>query len=133
MKPSVFWQGQIRRCFATLSALDDDQLYERLREGYQEVKDNEEKSRAMGETTGQNIDVFLGGIGLLTYGCLEVIDDVLSNFPERNNARSALRALGELFPLPNSLFELEKTREWFKLHRDRLVWSEEQGKSLLTG
>jgi hypothetical protein len=111
---------------------NEDELHEHFKRAYQELKEGYEIDRARGGLFTTDTNLFIYGIGLLAYGHLEVIEDVLENLPDgRNNARTLVSAIPALLPIPYHPFDAKKTREWFQAHRDHLVWSEEHGKFLL--
>lgn len=82
------------------------------------------------------------GIGMLAYGNLEVLDEIINYLPrpiadEGAVSRNVGFALKGILPLPKYLDDIsirkhpEELREWFQENRDRLIWSEKQGKYVI--
>lgn len=76
--------------------------------------------------------VFITAVGLLTYGQLAVVEDILVNIPAgRANLRRLARSLNVLLPLPEGLDPLtdpEAVHVWFRAVRDQLTWRPAAGK-----
>jgi hypothetical protein len=79
--------------------------------------------------------LLLIGVGLLTYGRLDVVEDILNGIPTApQNMRHLAGSIKDLLPLPRTLDPFENPEEvknWVQLHEARLRWSEESGKFLL--
>ncbi|MEO1643822.1 MAG: hypothetical protein AAFR67_01450 [Chloroflexota bacterium] len=74
-------------------------------------------------------------MGLLTYGHLDVIPDILENIPPRIASVSRLAKLVKVvlstFELDGSLsidapLEVDEIKAWYEQHKDELVWDEDE-------
>lgn len=100
-----------------------------------------ENYQANGHT---QLTMFVAAVGLFAFGRLDVVFDILELWPAqppdkpRINARSAIRAVAELLPLPRHLDPMKvddhaSIRGWVSDHRSQLRWSEVDGRYRLNG
>ncbi len=78
---------------------------------------------------------FVVAAGLLSYGQIDLAEDLLDCLPEgRGNVRQLSHALVALLPAPAHLDPLQQPeafRSWLRENRDRLHWDATLGKFLL--
>jgi hypothetical protein len=70
--------------------------------------------------------IFVCATGMLTYGQIEVVPDVLNNIPESGNARRLANVVSLLFPLPDELHPLTHPTAvvtWVENHKHKLHWN----------
>ena len=83
--------------------------------------------------------IFLAACGLLTFGRLDVIEDILNNVPiSLVPVSHFVNCVRHTLPVPPELKgvwsrDFAAFRTWFQTHRERLIWSEGQGRFLLEG
>jgi hypothetical protein len=82
--------------------------------------------------------ILLPAFALLTFGQLDVIDDVLDNVAPENSSighfRFLIAVLRELFPLPeqlNPLQDPEAVRQWIHQHEEYLHFDADAGRFVL--
>jgi len=83
-------------------------------------------------------------IGLMTYGHLSAIEDVLESIPKPKGSHEGPRTsyiapiLIDLLPIPNSLTDgyyirenPEELRKWYEKHKENLIWDKDQNRFVL--
>jgi hypothetical protein len=101
----------------------DSEFYEYIRSAYLDVKEK-----------GSGIEVFLFASGLLTFGHIEVVEDILDNIPEgKGHVRRLAYTVTTLLPAPKELDVFENTeaiKNWFHENQDKLHWNSQQERFL---
>lgn len=97
----------------------DNEFFEYLRKGYLEAKQHQERS-----------EIFIFAAGLLTYGQIEMVDDILDNIPSgKAHVRRLAWTVTTLLPIPQNIDvfkDAEAIKKWLNEHKDRLSWNAEQ-------
>ncbi len=102
----------------------EDAFYEHLELKYKEAKQK-----------NLNGDLFLIGVGLFTFGRLDVAEDILNNIPGGRGSVNHLAGVLKLLPLPrdysplvsrgyNPLENPNAIKEWLRVKYSRLKWDE---------
>lgn len=125
-----------------LGPTSDEQLAFRtaLEEVYTTAKDELHAALVEKDTEakilhGHQIALLILAVGLLTYGRLDVVDDILNGIPVApRNIRMLAGSLKALLPMPENLSPFgnpEEVKHWVMSNESKLRWSEESGKFLL--
>jgi hypothetical protein len=79
--------------------------------------------------TAQGMARFVMAVALLTFGHVDVVDEILANLPPVGHpARILARSVDALLPTNgDTLRDPDAVRAWFVEHRDRLSWNEQRG------
>ena len=123
MKPSLYWRNVIRGGFFR-PPTDDQEFFDLCTKGHAEAK--------------RGLDVYIMALALLTYGRLDVVDDVLENMPpDRHPANRGLAgAVNQLIPaIPSTLRAGTSPQEvlaWIRANESHLRWDEDAGHFVLT-
>jgi hypothetical protein len=116
--PARYWRAVVRSGLFRFVG-DDEALHAFLREQYAGLPPGD-----------PDIGRFVLGVGLLSFGHLDVVDDVLDGIPAADHpSRMLARSVDGLIPGAggNVLVDAQAVRDWIAQHRDRLVWNEESG------
>ena len=72
--------------------------------------------------------MYILGAGLLTYGHMEVVEDILDNIPDtKGQVRRCVLTVTTLLPVPTVLDPFRDTaavKQWFLENRDGLYWDQ---------
>jgi hypothetical protein len=84
--------------------------------------------------TAEGVERFVVAVALLTYGHLEVVDEILALIPTGNHpARVLARSVDELLPTGgDALRDTDAVRAWLENHRTELAWNETTGRFDMT-
>jgi hypothetical protein len=76
------------------------------------------------------LERYVLAVALLTYGRADVVDAILTEMPPVGHpARILARAVDALLPTnASTVADPDGVRAWFVAHRDRLRWSEPDGR-----
>lgn len=69
--------------------------------------------------------MFVIASGLLAFGRLAVVPDIINNMPKTGNVRRLALVIPALLPLPDTLDPLTQAQgvlDWLKDHHDQLIW-----------
>ena len=123
---------EFKRCPPATDSNPDEAFRIHLETLYKEEKKllsllvDENASEA--EIRNREVGLFLIGVGLFTYGRLDVAGDILTGIPEgRGQINRLTWVLNVLLPLPDKLDALTQpdlVGKWLKLNSDRLTWDE---------
>jgi hypothetical protein len=97
----------------------------------QEIKDEEEKKP---ESERDKIVFFMYSIGLVCFGNINSVEDVINSFSFVNQRmKTMVFVLRELLPLPSdiSINTPNLLKQWVSDNKNRLEWSEKEGRYLL--
>ncbi|MGK7891001.1 MAG: M50 family metallopeptidase [Leptolyngbyaceae cyanobacterium] len=81
-----------------------------------------------------SFSVFVIASGLLAFGRLEMVPDILNNMPKTGNVRRLALVIPALLPLPDTIDLLthpQAALDWLNHHRDQLTWDETMEKFTL--
>lgn len=133
-RPDLYWRDVVRRGFSQFrpTSADPEADFLAYVEGlYRQEKGRNERLPARGEAQGANLSLYTLAVALLTYGRIEVVEDLLRNLPpDRHPARVLARSVDALIPLATNLNPLanpEATLAWINEHRPRLRWAPAEG------
>ena len=135
LNPAQSWRKTLRSGFSAYRPPKESDASEHFR-GFVEQAYCEEKDRlarqsadGSGEALGRN-SVYLLALVLLTYGRLDVVEDILENIPSPHvPARALARCVQHLLPMEglDVLTETPAALLWYRTYRDRLWWDESAG------
>lgn len=133
-KPSLLYRSAARQAFFGYhapSGVDPDDYFRYfLEERYREAKT--EPALPKVDMTSTRLDLFVIAAGLLTYGRLDVFEDILDNIPpDRVKIRRLAYSLKILLPLPDALDPVEQSeavKQWIRENSQHLKWDEEEGR-----
>jgi hypothetical protein len=141
--PASFFREAVRQLCARYEApqnRDAESQYEAFRvfleQSYQTAIQRYEQSIANNDTEGRiranQLGRFMLAVGLLTYGRVDVVEDILDNMPlpEATIGRLAWVLKG-LMPMPEDLDplkDIEAVRKWVLENKSRLKWDERSEK-----
>ncbi len=98
---------------------NDAEFYSYVRSHYLQAKES-----------GERTELFVFAAGLLTYGEIEMVDDILDNIPSgKGHIRRFAWTVNVLFPAPKELDALENApglKRWFHENRDTFYWDEQE-------
>lgn len=136
--PFLFYRNAVHEIYLELKgrkspskdSRTDQHFYDDLERAWQEAhldfrNANNEQSRESARA-----GMFLCAVGLLTFGRLDVVDDMLDWNPGRGVIRKLLFAIEKLLPLPEDLDPKQnpaETKAWIKSKEQQLLWSEQDG------
>jgi hypothetical protein len=136
VRPDLYWRDVVRRGFSRFRATSPDPEGDFLR--YVDALYREEKERCGAlpadapESARGNVALYTLAVALLTYGRLEVVEDLLRNIPPgRHPARVLARSVDALIPLRaglDPLVDAEATLGFIDEHRARLAWCVDEGR-----
>jgi hypothetical protein len=131
---------QMLRRYEAPQTADEQAKAESFREflefAYQEIKGRlasptEENSSENMKLAAQG-SLFRVAAGLLTYGRLDVVDDIVNYVPPPTAGMRRLAwVLNNLMPMPKELDpleDIEAVRQWIETHREKLRWDEKAEK-----
>ena len=88
------------------------------------------------EVTAARNGLFVLASGLLAFGRLDVVEDVLRNIPSTGGVRRLALGVKAMLPLPEDLDPIRDTelvRAWVQANRTKFKWNEQIGKYLDQG
>jgi hypothetical protein len=86
------------------------------------------------QSTSVRNGLFVLAVGLLAFGNLDMVDDILHNIPAAGEIRHLVFALKALLPLPENLdpqHDYDEMSKWISTNKAKLKWDEKKGKFLL--
>jgi hypothetical protein len=112
--PARQWRDTVRRGMSGVPG-DDDALLDFLERGY---------------PAARGLERYVMAVALLTFGRLDTVEAILAEMPPAGHpARILARAVDALLPTnENAIADPAATRAWLDVHRDRLRWSEPDGR-----
>jgi hypothetical protein len=127
--PAQYWRHILTQFRGPYDGDDPDAYWHRIIEGeYERAKANAERSL-----------LFFSACGLLTYGRLDVVADLLNNVPAGRRSHSLESCVKAILPLPKALRDLDDpivrraVISWVNDNRDSLIWEDEKGAFSLAG
>lgn len=86
-------------------------------------------------TREDSLTLFVTAVGLLTYGALDYVSDILDNVPATpRNIRQLAWVLKAMLPLPENLDPLQDAnavKQWVITNRANLEWHSDNGRFVL--
>lgn len=140
--PAKYWRKVICQDWEPLhsppAGVDPDEYYRTfMNDIYTKEQHRREEhiahSAPGADMKGENTVFFVFGLGLLTYGRLDVVEDIINNIPRNpsaQNVRSLIAALKAIVPIPAELDprnDPEAVKKWFGKNRAKLKWNEKNG------
>lgn len=118
----------------------DELFFDRMKRAYKESKEELARQLAVGATqiqlSGTRVSIYLSAIALLTYGYLDVVEDILISPPRPENPMHALLwSVVHIIPFPRDLKVSEDQADiiaWIKVHQQQLHWDELAGRFVLS-
>lgn len=126
MNKTITYRNAIRD---TLWQYDGTPLEELFLRGYKQAKTRLTEAVSDNVKEGSRNGIYMWSVGLLTYGHLDVIPDILDNIPPRSAKVSRLANVVKVV-LP--IFELDKPADadeiaaWVEQNKDQLVWDKDE-------
>jgi hypothetical protein len=105
-----------------------EDIWQRESKNLRELEAADGSHKAIADT---RISLFIFAVGLVTYGCLEVIPFMLRNIPQAGKLPRLARVALELLPVPEEVMsarDWELVAKWVEEHYDELEWDEEAEK-----
>ena len=126
MKPSTHWRDILRSAIPRAPS-DDEEFFAFCLQTYANEKRMLAEATSEREFAGARLGVFVIALSLLTYGRLDVIDDVLVNLPPPGHpARRGLApAIGRLLTMPP---DVDDVLGWVRANGNRLRWDQDAGR-----
>jgi hypothetical protein len=135
--PASYWREIV---LSGMRRLDPDDIHGQLEAEYNRARSLLERLLAdpnspPAEVEAARLEVFFLGVALLTFGHLDVVENVLSNIPAyQTPPRMLANSLAALIPFPgeaNPMTNRAAAVDWFRRHQARLRWDEESGRFVL--
>lgn len=106
---------------------NDTSLLEYLDRAFQDSKRElvERKADNQQSTSIRNA-LFVLGVGLLTYGKIDVLQDILDNIPTEGKVKRLANIINVVLPLPEELDSSHTSQilDWVSKQKDNLVWDD---------
>lgn len=130
---------QICEMYAPIPAIDDnarffrylEQRYDNAKRRIQNLLD---KHAEVSEIDLERHALFVFAAGLLTYGRVDVVDDILAHIPPSGHVRRLAWTVSTLMPMPTELDPLDNLDDataWIQENRTRLNWNVKEEKFTL--
>lgn len=137
--PSQFYRNAVRQIitqYSTPADADPDIDFRKyLESNYIEVKKRfthfEEYGLSKSDLKVVRVELFVLATGLLTFGRLDVAEDILDCIPSSGSVRRLTLALKAMLPLPEDLDPMKESdlvREWVRANAQNLKWNEQMGR-----
>lgn len=128
-KPSEFYRKAVYEMCQAYTGSTDQEFELFLREVYESEK------ALLNEESPDYLDLSIPAVGLLAFGDLSMVDDILRSIPPLPQDgpgglifRLGSMALSALLPIDIDVRRNpEIVKEWYETHKDRLRWDEKKG------
>jgi hypothetical protein len=141
-QPAKYWRQMLmtetfQRFHVPPGADPDQRFHQLLADQYERARAELSTQDAAAPNAAANrIAVYFSAIGLLTYGRLDVVADILNNNPGQPSPLWALESsVAAIVPLPSDLDVHRQPQEviaWIRENEPRLKWNESSGRFVLT-
>jgi len=138
-RPDLYWREVVRSGFSGFqpsgAASTDDEFrahVEKLHEDERaHIRSLAGRDPADPELRAAGLGLYVLAVALLTWGRLDVVEDILTHVPGgRHPARILARSVNFLVPLDAGFDAVDRpleTLEWIRRHRDLLRWDPDRG------